>query len=208
MASQCLGLIVSLLPAMRSLLMVGLPPDQHVLLDDFAAVTRVRWEEECRARAPVHGARLRPSTGLRVVPRHPTARVCVQDYNTHIDRILNKFVGLIRDGAAARLRGIEVCGAVLAVACRAHTVRPGLTRWPPVQNIRWDEPGPTPSRAAEDLIKDVSMLHKVLQPRLRPAQTTVRCGRAEHPSAYDRHVVYAGWVRIPGGVLKSGCDAG
>ena len=39
------------------------------------------------------------------------------------------------------------------------------------QSIAWDEPGPTPSGAAENLIKDVSTLHKVLAPRLRPEQT-------------------------------------
>jgi len=68
-----------------------------------------------------------------------------QDYNTHIDRILNKFVDLIRGGAEHQYRAIE--------------------------SIPWDEPGPTPSAAAEGLIKNVSSLHKVLAPRLRPAQT-------------------------------------
>ena len=31
-----------------------------------------------------------------------------QDFKTHIDRIMNKLVGLVRSSATARLKGIEV----------------------------------------------------------------------------------------------------
>ena len=46
-ASQCLGLVVELLPSVRASLMVGLPPSQHILLDDFTVVTKVGGYGAC-----------------------------------------------------------------------------------------------------------------------------------------------------------------
>jgi hypothetical protein len=150
LASQCLALIMVLIPHIRAALAAHLQKHQSFLVE-LDRMRQVGWTLTCLDWAS--GASL------------TDVRARVQDYMEHHEKILAKFVSIMGELVHNSASSLEVRHTrVLAVFRLKDSIRmSGRWGW---QRTDWDHMGSASCAFIDDVIKGVSAMHRVLHQHL------------------------------------------